>query len=516
MRHAAQRETPQLAQFFAATTEEAILRLAHLPYVISTDPMVVEALRSDSAFNLGPNLSRFASRARAQKILILDINGKAVASSDQDAPESTLGQYFTFRPYFQEAIAGQSATFYAVDNDTGQPVYHIAEPLRDAAGTVFGAVVVRVSLADLAAAWAESGELILVTDPRGVVLASSEPELAFTLTRPLSAYELRTLEERRQLGDRLRRLLDWEVLGEKRVRLDGRTYLWSTAEVRSAGWTLHLLSDLGEIRTRAALILAISVAGFLVLVVATTVFRSARLRAALALSNADRRRLVSEIEERRIAEERLREARAALARKERLATLGQLAASVTHELGQPISAMRNHLVAEEIAAGAKPGELAPDLSRLVGRMERIVQQLRAAGQPTQTSTDTFALTEAISSALQLVRHDAEQAGVDLEVVGSADPAVNGSPYRLEQVIVNLVRNGIDASRGQEVRHVTVCVESRDGEACLSIRDTGPGLGGARTRAPLAPTAPSCRVSASTWTTTMSWCSAAMAPRRKLC
>ena len=470
------RDTPNRAQFFASTIDDALLRLEHLPYVISIDPTALATLQNPEDQALNATLEDIAQRSGAEFIFLMDINGKTIASSNHRDENSLIGEFYTFRPYFQDAITGETGRFYAVGATTGKPGYFVAEPVRDAAGTIFGVVVVKIGVTDLTQAWADSGELVMVTNPQGVIIASSEPELTFSLTRPLSSLEMRELEERRQFDGHDLQLLDWNTTEPNRAVLNGTPFLWTTADVQAQDWTLHLLADLREIRTRAMLFVAIALAGILTLAIVASVFRSAQLKAALAVSDADRTRLTKEIEERRLAEARLLAAKTELARKDRLAALGSLSASITHELGQPISAMRNYLAAEEIATGSLPGELNPQLSGLVNRMQRIVDQLRSFGRVSSDDQREFDPKQAIEAAYALVHHDVQKNDITVSQHLDAGLLIKGSQAKLEQVIVNLLRNAIDAVEDAKKKQLGIRLEQQQSDAVITITDTGPGIG----------------------------------------
>lgn len=472
-----QQNTPQRAAFFARAMDDALTRLEHLPFVLSIDPITLDALKRNDVTDLNPILASIATRARAEFVYVLDINGQTIASSNYNDPDSLVGNHYTFRPYFRDAVAGGEGRFFAVGVTTGRPGYFIAEPVRETDGTVFGVVVVKIGFSDLGNVLAENDALLLVTDPQGVVLASSQPDLTYGYLADLSAFDRKTLEEQQQFGEQTLFPLDWTSDGGTRAELDGTAYLWTTAQLEKENWTLHLLSEVGDIRRQALLNVAIGMMTILSLVVAAAVYRASQLRQALAISNADRQRLASEIEDRKMAEAKLDKARAELARKNQMAALGQLSASITHELGQPISAMRNYLVAEEISAGATPGAMWPQLSGLVGRMQRIVDQLRSFGRVDEAEAGRFSVAEALSAAVQMVQHTAEAESVSLDVQ-AVDTAIfaQGHVGRFEQVVVNLLRNAIDAVADMESGQVTVSLTQIERQIHLTVVDNGPGLG----------------------------------------
>lgn len=470
-------QTPERAQFFASSIDDALTRLEHLPYVLSIDESTLEALVSGNTEKLNPILADIANRAGAEFIYVLDLNGKTVASSNFRDADSLIGNFYTFRPYFRDAVAGVAGRFFAVGVTTGRPGYFIAEPVRDAEGNIHGVVAVKIGFNDLSRALSGSGELVLVVDERGVVLASSDPDLIYGYMSPLSDGNRRTLEEQQQFGNETLFPLDWAPESERRARLDGTAYVWTKAFLEEEDWSLHLLSEVRNSRRQALLYVAGGLMTLLLLTVAASIYRAAQLRHALTISNADRQRLTREIEERHIAEKKLASARTELAQKEQLAALGQLSASITHELGQPISAMRNYLVAEEIAADAGPNELWPRLSGLLDRMQRIVDQLRLFGRTSATAATNFTVQDTVHAAVQLVQHTARDAGTEIVLELPEDAiAVRGGPERFEQVIVNLLRNAIDATHGTDDAKVRLSMSVEADDVVLTVADNGPGLG----------------------------------------
>jgi len=449
--------------------------LAHLPYVLAIDPIVLDAVESKGTAALNPVLADIAVRSGAEFVYLMDTDGRTIASSNYDSPTSLIGNSYRFRPYFTDALAGQAGRFYAVGVTTGRPGYFLSEAVRDDAGIIRGVVVVKIGVSDLTRALSGSGDLVLVTNRQGVVLASTAASLIYGVLAPLTANDLAVLEEQQQFGQQPLTVLDWEESDPRQVSLDGVGYVWTQAALEQEDWTLHLLSDLGDIRREALLWVAIGLTFVLALVIATTVFRATQLRRALNVSDEARRQLEQEIEDRHTAEAKLERARSELARKNQLAALGQLSASITHELGQPISAMRNYLAAEEIAADALPGQLNPQLSGLAERMQRILDQLRSFGRVGSDGVGAFDGAEAIQNAVQLVRHTAQGAGVTLEAdVVSVGLRLDGQASRFEQVIVNLLRNGIDAAgTGGEVE---LHARKVNGEVVISVADTGDGIG----------------------------------------
>lgn len=471
-------QTPQQAAFFAAAIDDSLSRLRHLSYVIATERITLDALQGGDTRSLNLRLEEVAARSGAEFVYVLDINGETIASSNFRQQDSLVGNFYTFRPYFLDALKGGQGQFYAVGVTTGRPGYFVSHPVSREDGTVFGVVTTKIGFAELSRSLANSGALVMVSDRQGVVITSSDPSLIYGHLDGLSAFERREIQQNQQFRDEDLFPLDWVPQPPGRVMLDGTTYLWTVSDLQNEDWTLHLLSDLGDLRRTAMLYVAIGALGALTLLVAAMVYRSMQLRQALSVSDADRTRLAAEIEERRRAEERLRTAQVALAHKTQLETLGRFSVSITHELGQPISAMRNYLAAEEIATGAAPGSGWPELTGLVARMQRLIDQLRHFGrQKSRADSKPFNAQQAVSAAVELTRHSAEAKSVTIRTdLPPAPITLDGDPGRFEQVIVNLIRNAIDASAQAGGGYVDVALTATDALITLSVQDDGQGIG----------------------------------------
>ncbi len=469
-------QTEKTAAFFARTIDDALRRLEHLPFIISQYSDVTDALTDNNAEELNSALKSFADRANADHIFLMDLNGKTIAASNYESPDSFVGNHYTFRPYFGDAIIGKTGRFYAIGATTGEPGYFVSAPVYDRFRNAIGVMVVKIGLQSLNHAWRQSGVQILVSNIDSVIVLASEPSYQFQTLRPLTAHARLTLENAQQFGNQPLKPLDWQVGGNGQVKLDGDDYLLAQVQIGQEDWTLHLLTSLSGIRQRAALVIAGVLALLFSVIVAITGFRSVRLKRALGESDADRVRLTQEIEVRRAAESNLEEAKEELERTSRLAALGQLSASITHELGQPISAMRNYLTAEEIATDAAPNSLNTLLSGLVDRMQNIYNQLRDFAVPGAGETSVFDLRRACDASIELVLHG--MAATDATMIKRyADHSVDvmGNQLRIEQVLVNLLRNAVDAVSGQNLREITVNVDIDNERAFVQITDTGTGL-----------------------------------------
>ena len=468
---------------YRSTVLAEIERFDHLAEVLSVDPFVIDGLVQAPSDQLNARLIRIARAAGVDAIFLMRPDGLTIAASNAGSGSSFVGENYGFRPYFQDALAGARGQFYGIGATTGLPGYFIADPVWGSGETVLGVVAIKIDLSPFEESWRAAGEEVLLADQNDVVLLSSEPAWRYRALSPLSAADRAAIDATRQFTGQPLDRLDWQVEGA-RARVQGAERLHVQTGDLPFGWTLHYLTSDAPVVTRASL----SAGGLLALAALFLIWaqflRAQRLRVALRRSEAEeaglRRandRLAEEIEDRRRAERRLRETRAELERKSRLAALGQLAASVTHELGQPIAAMKNHLAAHDMAPEPQAPRLAGVIGGLVDRMEGITRQLKFFARSDQEPFEDVDLRHVLDAVLELMAPSLEAAGITVDIARPDAPvAARGSRLRLEQVLTNLMRNALDAMEDMAKPELSVALGQDDGCVWVEVADRGHGLG----------------------------------------
>lgn len=466
------------AQLYHSTLVSALERLEHLPFIVAQDPAVVRALTQGDVDGLSPRLEDFAQRSNAEAIYVMDKNGWTIAASNYANPVNFLGKNYGFRPYFKDAMAGKRGEFFAIGATTFTPGFFISDTVRNQNGDAVGVVALKVALSELTGAWAASGDDILVTNKEGIVVFATSDKWRYRTTSDLSENQRIAIQSKQQFGKQELRALNWQLRQDSEVQLDGTNYLFANKDVERRGWKLWYIKPTSSLFERAWFVIILAGIVMATMGIAFVTFRSNQLQRALKASYNDRQKLLMEIEERKVTEQRLEQTRSELARTSKLAALGQLAASVTHELGQPISAMRNYLAAEEISSGHKPGGVVDHMGGLVRRMESITKELKFFAMPGGSSTEHISTSDLIDGAIGLTRHDLTQNNVDLSVSVPGDlVSLKGNRQRLEQVLVNLIRNAIAAMQDAPEKRLEIESKSRDDLMILTVRDWGHGLNG---------------------------------------
>jgi PAS domain S-box-containing protein len=174
-----------------------------------------------------------------------------------------------------------------------------------------------------------------------------------------------------------------------------------------------------------------------------------------------------------------------LAHVSRVAVLGELTASVTHELSQPLMAIQTHaqaakrVISEKTAAPADLEELVGDILADNSRAEKILQQLRAFLKKDRVRLVPLKLNGLVRDVSDLLHDEAVRKKVKVSLrLDHKQPRVRGERIQLQQVVLNLMLNAFEAMRRERVNHRQLTIETSaadDAEVTLLVRDTGPGI-----------------------------------------
>jgi two-component system C4-dicarboxylate transport sensor histidine kinase DctB len=520
LRESAQRRL----EFLANDLASALDKYDTLPIALASRSELLDLLAhaddTQRRAAVDQRLAQLARDTRVAAIYLVDARGDTLAASNWNTPQSFVGQNYAFRPYFRDAMAGGNGRFYAVGATTQEPGYFLAQPVRDASGRPVGVVAVKISLDDIQANWRHSGELLMLADAHGVVFLASRPEWAFHTLQPLDDATRARLRATRQYGDAALQPLPLE---RPQDAFDGRAtrlatqpsgdadvhWLRVSAQRRTIGpmdWTLLSFAETDALMQAARAQAALAGLAYAVIVVAALYARLRRRRdeerriarrdleranAALEHRIDERTAVLREANEeleRKIAEldrtqATLRAAQDELVQAGKLAVLGQMAASITHEINQPLAALR--ALNDNARMLLERGELdavKANLDRVEGltlRAAAIVGRLKGFARKDELRLVPVPVAGVIEAACALVASDAQRAGIAIDAAPrDAALAVQGQAVRIEQVLVNLLRNALDANRDTGGRRILLRTR-RDGDTVrISVSDEGPGIAAA--------------------------------------
>jgi len=184
---------------------------------------------------------------------------------------------------------------------------------------------------------------------------------------------------------------------------------------------------------------------------------------------------------RREAKERLERLQSEIAHLGRLTEMGQMASALAHELNQPLAAAQNYLAAARrfYAAGAKPEHLMTVLDKAQSQLVRtseIIQRVRGFVKREDNHIAAEKIAPMIEEAVQLAQLDPNHRGARIEVRAPRDlPAAMVDKVQIQQVLLNLLRNALEAMDGSARREIVVSAKRANGGVEISVADSGPGI-----------------------------------------
>jgi len=503
------------ADLNAALLRTVLEKYRALPFVLSQDSALATALTAKDSSALGGlnrKLETLATGTKAAVIYVIGLDGIAVSASNWREPTSFVGNDYRFREYFQRAFAQGRAEHFALGSVSKKPGLYISQRIDGINGPL-GVVVVKVEFDDVEADWSASGKPTYVVDDRGIVLVTSIPSWRFMTIGEIAPDRLAAIRESLQFGDAPLRPLPFEVVSTTKEGADlvrivmpggaGKSaFLDVRIEVPTTGWQLqHLVAsepsvDAGvrEARMLALLVLLPLLAGAAFLLrrrhlIVLRIFNEQQAREELErrvtertldLSQA-RDRLQTEITDHRTTEQKLQAVQQDLVQANRLAILGQVAAGVAHEINQPVATIRayadNARVFLDRGQTAPAGENLQSIAALTERIGSITDELKAFARKGRATAEPTEMRDVIEGAVMLLRSRFSGRMDTLDIVlPPAGLRVMGNRIRLEQVLINLLQNALEAVAPKGER---ACVEVRVAddakEVSLTVSDNGPGI-----------------------------------------
>lgn len=486
-----------------------------LPLVLAEDADLAAALTTSSPAGLAAlnqKLEALIPGTGASVIYVVRTDGTAIAASNFRQPDSFVGSNYAFRRYFADAMANGAAEQYALGSVSRRPGLYLSQRVEDGAGRALGVVVVKVEFGDLEKNWLRSGNTTYVTDSRGIVLITSRPDWRFYTMADIPQAERLAIRESLQFGEApLVTLPVWSLEtegGQTFVAVDEakdkphQTNLAISLDVPGNGWLIHVLTPTSQIEKAALWQGRLSALAILVPLLASGAWlidrtgRAARRTAEAEAAQAElerqvtlrtaelteaRDRLQAEIAEHRATDIRLQGVQQDLVQANRLAILGQVAAGVAHEINQPVATIRAYADNAKAFLDRGNGETAKEnlglIAELTDRIGAITGELKGLARKGRQAAEPVELKAAIDGALFLLKSRFAGSFDRLEIDDiPADLRVLGQRIRLEQVLINLLQNALEAIEDNADAAITIgLTRLTDDELDLAVSDTGPGL-----------------------------------------
>jgi two-component system C4-dicarboxylate transport sensor histidine kinase DctB len=451
-------------------------RVSVVPLLLSRDTGLISDINTKDYQLTSQRLITFSDEIRVKSITLLERFGRIVASSDR----TDLGQNLRDQNFFFNAMRQSGTVFTISDNEKGRRSFYYSRKL-ESQSKVLGVIVVEVALDNLFTTWSANDSTIMVTNSEGIVVLSTDQDfLNQSLETALLAQPTLTALERA-----IRATGDWNGTEVDAYIEDQALYRLDTA-IPFQGWRLTYLTPFQSVREKVNGVLALGITALALLLALGFYFLSRRATRQSIFFKAESEelralndRLSTEITQRERAERNLQVAEASLEQSSKLAALGEMSAAVSHELNQPLAAMRTYLAAAKLLLSRKRSEEALSsfqrIDDLIGRMGTITQQLKSYSRKGSEDLIPVDFVSSINTSISMMAPQLGQQSVEItKSLPDTPVSVLADPVRLEQVIVNLLRNALDAMKGQTERYLQISLTAGE-MATLTIQDNGPGI-----------------------------------------
>ena len=477
----------QQLTLYANALQTLIDRYRALPAVLALDPELIQALAGPvdetTRDALNRKLERINGAANSSTLELLDRTGLAIAASNWRLPTSYVGFNYAFRPYYKAARSQGSGRFYGVGVTSGVPGYFLANAITDEQGRFLGAMVVKLEFPELEREWRQGSDVLLVSDARGITFIANQDGWRYRELEPLNSADRAELAETRQYNKHPLVPLQHEILtrfsaNSHLSRVQGpegsAEYLWESLPLDAEAWTLHLLrKPQVEAAGRNA---ALGAAAVWLSLVFAMLFVSQRLRLA-RVRQRSREELKRQVEERT---RELRTAQEGLVQSAKLAALGQMSAAMAHEINQPLTTQRMQLETLRLLLDhgryQEARQALEPLEQMLTRMAALTGHLKTFARNSPVGLrERLDLAVVVDQALHLLQTRIRADDVEVALYLARPAWVRGDAIRLEQVLINLLRNSLDAMADKGYKRLEIRIEPEATQWRLSILDTGGGI-----------------------------------------
>lgn len=484
----------QTLDLYVANLLGTLRRYEELPQILGGLPVLRQALQQPG----DPLLQKIANealadirrRTGADVIYLLQPDGTTQVASNWAQADSFVHRNFAFRPYYREAMQGRLARFFGLGTTSIKRGYYFASAVKEGS-RIIGVLVVKVDLEHIERLWGNSPEQLLVIDNYGVVILSSREDWRFHASRPLSAAE----------RDEIHANIPYPVQDPKPLRLLQSAWLSQSRTLPETGWTVSIYAPRTLIERPVRSVLLIGGATLLALLLLLTLLTLSRrhyldrialeaeakrqleervLERTRELENANAQ-LQQEVHEREQAQRELMRAQDEVVQAGKLTALGTMSASISHELNQPLAAIRSYADNARVLLDHQRTEDArgnlEQISDLTTRMASIIAHLKAYARGARRAPENVQLQPAIEDALSMLASRRRAMNVELlRDVPDAPLWVQAGETRLRQILGNLLTNALDAlAEKAPPRRLWVIASQDQHGVILTLRDNGPGF-----------------------------------------
>lgn len=492
-----------------------LMRYSKLPEVLANDPRLLQPLLADQSSVIAENnqhqqtsqlLQQWAKTLGADTIYLINHQGNTLAASNWQQPDSFVGQNYAYRPYFRQAIAGSPGQYFALGASSDKRGYYFSAPIYNQQ-SIIGVMTIKVDLSLIEDIWQYEDIEYAIADPLGVVFYSSETSWLYRSLIPLDDKQRQQIRASRQYGNaRLDPLTGYSQLVdlkqneiidiEQPLQNKAEAFVVANHDMSQAGWAIYGFSPISaayQYVTQAVLMFIVFY--FLLCLAITSWWQTLRAQKALAQLNDKLEQLVirrtnnllesnqqlrETIEQYERSQAELKQTQSELVQAAKLAMLGELSASINHEINQPLAAMRTYAEnSRKLLQKERYDSVAGNIDEIIKlnqMVAEIIARFKVFARKANENNNRTVAADSIRASISLLRNRLIKEGVILRVGDlSTDILINADAVQLEQVLINLLHNAIQALASAPQPQIGIQLEAIDNVVEIRIWDNGPGL-----------------------------------------
>jgi C4-dicarboxylate-specific signal transduction histidine kinase len=429
-------------------------------------------------------LDDFREAYNATRCCLIDRNGLVIAASAGEKSPAQTGDDYSNRPFFKKSLTGEPSTTLTQRITSKEPAINLSHPVFSE-NAVMGVALITVPLANIGEIFAHSNGLIALTDEHKLVFATNKPEWSFTILGTATAEELADIAENKLLAGKVPTQLPVAFNQDKGTANfpDGGRYLFSTSPLSSSpNWQINYFLEYGQIDTQLYRTLfgktGALLAGMTLFVFGAIAYLFRQADVFLRQREAALAKARKFAEELALAHDTLKQSQAQILQQEKMASVGQLAAGVAHEINNPVGFISSNLssltkylerltlfiqaLEAKLSQDAPDAELAvlrkklkidyilEDAQHLVeesldgaGRVKKIVQGLKNFSRVDQAERLAADINECLDSTINIVWNELKYKCEVKKDYGEL-PQTVCNPQQLNQMFMNLLVNAAQA------------------------------------------------------------------------
>ena len=448
-----------------------------IPQFLVRDQSIWNALLSNNFSSLPQMFSEFIDEISIESITLMDRTGQIVAVAGKE----NLNVNSSNKIIFNTAISTNDTVMNIIEKNENEFGFFYSRKIENDQ-RVLGVLSIEVDLKKFENSWKSAGDRIFISNGEGKIVLATEPTWK-GLSDDL-AWKNQNSKNIIKRGYSVAK--GWVDSNESDQYFNDSSFVRFNKNIPILNWKISSFENYSGVRERVNTILALEILIFLLLLVLSLYSLNRKKILRLNLFEEEtiklrelNKKLETEMEQRKRVEKNLLAVEQTLEQHSKLAALGEMSAAISHELNQPLAAMKTYLAgASLLLKRNRPQETVAALMRIDGlihRMGEITKQLKSFARKNTESFVPLNFNDAILEAMSIMEPQLKQSGIKIDTNIPSEPVlIVGDQQRLEQVIINLIRNAIDALDDTELPSITISLY-KNNSVRFSIRDNGKGI-----------------------------------------